>query len=408
MGAYQSAKQFFNHYWPLGLTILIALLLRWPYRDGGSLYLHSEFLRDRAMMQAMNSGHWPLLGPDSHLGHFNFGPIYYYLLFPFAKLFNFAPYGQPAASVFFSLATIVLLFFVVKKWWRNEYLAYLTAIILALSHFDAIFAKYSSNPNFLPFFCLLFFYALQKLIINEDVKVSAFLLALAFGVATQLHVVALISLSLILVIELILKKIRITTAVAAIFISTVLALYLPYIYYQFTHNFADVRGLIFLARTSSSFQEPLQLRLVEYFGFWFGPWVSSQIDFDVFYVLGNAMIYFIAAACLGLWLTFKLNQNHLHPVNIDLNTPPSVKHMLWVWFLAPTIILLLPISTVTSLLVFYFFTLAPLLYIVYALAVVKLLQKGWRLVVYYLALVFLLLQILQFWLYDALVKGRIL
>src|SRR3989344_800487 len=101
-------------------------------------------------------GQWPLLGPRASFGGFNFGAIYYYLIAPFVWLFNFNPIGAVAASVFFSILSILMLYRLVRLWFNDRNLALLAAGLQALSLFDVQNAYYISNPNLLPFFLLWF------------------------------------------------------------------------------------------------------------------------------------------------------------------------------------------------------------------------------------------------------------
>ncbi len=382
----------------LPFIIIVAFILRLPNKSGTSLYWYSELFRDLSAEKLLAGGTWVFYGPPSHLGGFNFGPIYYYLLFPFARAFHFTLYSTAIASLFFSLAAILMSFFVVRKW-HSEQLAYIVAALLSICEFDISFARYASNPNFLPFFSLVFFYAFQQIMERKNTARNTFLLSISFAVATQLHAVALISLPVILAVALIRRDICFSFKQWAIFITGNLILYAPYLYFELTHRFVDLTGLLHLAGTSAS--EGLGQRLVEYFGFWLGPWVIAQPDFDVLYIIGRPMIYAIAAILVVGYFVFKYNQNRLQPRSLGSGKiSRSVKTTLLYWLIFPTALLLTPIGPVTTLLIFYFFLLTPLLYFLYGWIFFKLFQRGWNLTGWYLLTVFVCLQIFQFLLYS--------
>ncbi len=386
-------------YWLLWLTLTVAFLVRLPDRRGRSLYWYSELLRDLAVEKRLATGHWIFLGPPSHLGGFNFGPIYYYLLFPFVAAFHFALYAPAVASLFFSLTTLLLSFFVVRSWHSTQ-LAYMVIIIMAVCEFDVSFAQYASNPNFLPFFVLVFFFAFQQLSIKKNIYRNTLWLTTSFAVATQLHAVALLSLPLILVIALLRKDIRFSLNQWLIFLAGNLVIYAPYLYFELTHRLADVTGLLHLAGGTAA--EGLGSRMIQYFGFWFGPWIIVHLDFNVIYIVGPVLLYILAGLLLLGYIIFHFNQKRLHPARLpEVRLAPSVKTTLLYWLIVPTIILLLPIGPITSLLIFYFFILTPILYFFYGWAFYSLFKNGWHLVGWYLAAVFLGLQIFQFFLYGA-------
>ena len=384
-------------YWLLWLTLAVAFVVRLPDRQGRSLYWYSELLRDLAVERSLAAGHWVFLGPSSHLGGFNFGPIYYYLLFPFTVAFHFQLFSPALASLFFSLATLVMSFFIIKSW-HSEKLAYMVVILLAVCEFDITFAVYVSNPNLLPFFALAFFYAFEELLAKKNIYQNTVWLTIAFAVATQLHAVALISLPIILAIALLRKDLYFSAKQWVIFLCGNVALYAPYIYYELTHRLDDVTGLLHLARGAPA--EGLVSRIVQYFGFWFGPWVIVHLDYDVFYIVGPILLYILAILLLIGYIIFYFNQRRLKPAGyLDVRVDQSVKKTLYYWLIVPTVILLIPIGPVTSLLVFYFFILTPLIYFFYGWAFYSLFKRGLNLVGWYLAAVFLSLQIFQFILY---------
>lgn len=102
-------KRFLSRF-DIVLIALLAFGLRIVRFFTASYGVTGEVFRDMAVVYNFVFLHqWPLLGPSSSLGGFNFGAAYYYLLTPFVIMFNFAPYGATFASVFFSVLQVVVL-----------------------------------------------------------------------------------------------------------------------------------------------------------------------------------------------------------------------------------------------------------------------------------------------------------
>lgn len=388
------------------IIFLIALVLGLPYSDGRSAYAYWELVRDLNATQSLHLGKIIFLGPISSLGGFHFPPAYYYVVYPFARVFNFAPYSLAVASLFFSLATMALVFFVVKKWWNNNFLAFTTISLMAVSILNVQLNKYGSNPNFIPFFSLLFFYSLQQLIERpSDLKYTA-LLATAFSIVTQLHAVPMVAMPIILSALIIRKKLKLNLLSTLVFIFISSIAYSPYLFYEFTHNFENFRSLLVITGGHGDFSI-LMFHYVQYVGFWLSPWVSLHTFFDVSSLLGFKFYLLIAFTLflVPLVLHYNLKNRRYYFARLHLNVPPSVKTVVSYWLLVPTVILFLPIGATNNYQIYYFLIFSPLIFILMALGLGYIFKQGLHLLAGLLILIFVVLQIIQIYLYDVFVSG---
>lgn len=189
---------------------------------------------------------WPLLGPSSSLGGLHFGPAYYYLLAPFFYLFHYRPEGAVFAGVFFSVLSVYILYRLLDLWFGNRAVSLCGALLLAVSVVDIQNSWYAANPNFLPAFVLGSLFFLTKQIQGRARWWEACCLGFCLGVAGQLHTTALVILSLTVAGVFVMYRKRLKySSLAAVLVGAAVA-YIPYGYYELTHNFENLRRLLFL------------------------------------------------------------------------------------------------------------------------------------------------------------------
>jgi 4-amino-4-deoxy-L-arabinose transferase-like glycosyltransferase len=388
------------------LIVLIATILGLPEHDGKSTYAYWETVRDLSVVQNLSAGHIIFLGPISSLGNFHFPPAYYYIVYPFAIILKFAPYSLAIASLFFSLATIILTFIVIKKWFKNDFLAFLVIFLMSISTLTIQLEKYGSNPNFIPFFGLLFFYSLQQLIETPYKLKYVTLLAVSFSIATQLHAVPMLVLPIILTVSILQKHLKVNLKTGIIFVLLTILIYSPYLFYELTHNFQNARYLLSIANSGNNL-EMIATHWVQYLGFWISPFVSLHSFFDISSVLGNKFYYILISSLF--FVPFILNFN-LKNKKYILNQSriifsDSLKITFRYWFLVPTLVLLLPIGGTNNYQIYYFLIFSPLIFFLFGLGIFYLFKKGLHLMALYTLLVFLLFQFIQIILYNNFLKS---
>jgi 4-amino-4-deoxy-L-arabinose transferase-like glycosyltransferase len=243
-----SVKQSFSRYGIYAILVLAAVLrfikLRYVfYGPYGELYRDLNIVYDFVKLH-----HWPLLGPVASVGNFYFGPIYYYLITPFALAFGLAPYGAVFTSAFFSVLEVWVFYKLLGLWFGQknvpagrfaEQIPLLGALLLAVSVYDIQNAYYISNPTLLPFFILLFFYCLTLVLQNHTRWITIVGLGVGFSVAIQLHATALLFLPLVLLAVGAIKRIKLSWPKIVLFLATAVVAWLPYIFFEFQNRFAN-------------------------------------------------------------------------------------------------------------------------------------------------------------------------
>jgi len=143
----------------------------------------------------------PLLGPAAGATDFYLGPVYYYFSYISAEIFGNYPDRMAYPSLFFSILAIPLLFYFLKEYFNRNISISLTAI-MSVSYFAVINSRFSSNPNLMPFFVLLFLYAFLK-ILNSKKKDGWFwflVVGVAIGIGIQLHAILLVVLPVMMLV----------------------------------------------------------------------------------------------------------------------------------------------------------------------------------------------------------------
>ncbi len=238
-------KQVLTHYdiwWIALLALFIRVIgMRWM-----SYTSFPEFYRDYGMASRILSGHMVALGPPSMLGGFHFPSFYYYLLVPFLWLFHSHPLGLIFTGIVFSVFSVVALFKLLLLWTDSRGVARTGGFLSALSVYSLHLTSYVSNPNFLPLFVLWYMYHLTK-VVRGQASTSHFVwLGVAFALATQLHVTALIVLPIVTILAMAILRARINVAGWWRAIIVIVFLYLPYIIYEVAHSFANTLRLFHL------------------------------------------------------------------------------------------------------------------------------------------------------------------
>jgi 4-amino-4-deoxy-L-arabinose transferase-like glycosyltransferase len=233
----------------LGLIIVIGSCLRLV---GLPDWLHfaGDEGRDLLIVEEIIFGeNFRLLGPSASTGGFFLGPAYYYLIALPLIIFN-----HPAAPAFlvalFGIATIWLIYLTTRRL-ATPAAGLIAALIYATSLVAITYSRWSWNPNPLPFFVTLIIWCVWG--INQPSKKSqgrwsggikyTLLLGLALGIAVQLHAVALLLFPALLIFWLIFHP-RVKSLKAwLIGIGVFLLTQIPWLWYEVTNNFANLRGV---------------------------------------------------------------------------------------------------------------------------------------------------------------------
>ncbi len=387
----------------LAVILLLALLLRLPYADGRSSYAYQELIRDLGVVRSIDAGETVLSGPPSAHGEFHFGPMYYYILYPAAKLLDFAPYSLAISSLIASLLTIFLVYRLTLLWWNDRRVSLMAAGLLALSFLDIQFAKYASNPNFVPLFTVTLVYYLTTLSDRESGRWRALAAGFCLGAGMQLHAVPLLALPLLVLLAVVSRRDMITPWRAVSFIAGLSTALLPYALYEISTGFANLASLLAIGSG-----EPVGTYygiILDNVSFWISTVVSSHRFFSTILLMGPWLLPMAVLLAVPAYLLFRRELHRMRRVRTPAAGPKLPRLMIFAWLISFGGVLFLPITSVSYLRIYYFTGLIPLAYILLAAALTRLHDSGLRLTAIYLFLVYCALQIAQLPLYYAVVSS---
>lgn len=198
-------------------------------------WLHFELdqSRDaRVISLAIENGpeNLPLLGPRAGGTYLRLGPIFYYFEYVSAVIFGNTPSGMAMANLFFSIGSIFIFYIFCREYFSKK-IATSLMFIFSVSLFLVMYSRFAWNPNSLIFFELVVFFSLLKAVNREEKRrgVWLFIFFLSLAIATQLHFLALLSLPLISLIFLLIKRPKIPFRFWAVSALIVLFFYAPVI-----------------------------------------------------------------------------------------------------------------------------------------------------------------------------------
>lgn len=185
-------------FWVFGAILIVGIFLRtYEFRDW--MTFNPDQARDALLVQDMIDGkQWPLMGPQAGNTFFKLGPIFYYFEYVAAWLFGPSADKMAYPDLLFSIATIILAYFFFRKFFEEK-IALVVTFLLSISFFVVTYSRFAFNPNSIPFFTLLFFFALLAIIDNAPKEKLgwAVVLGVAMGIGFQLHTILFISMPLL-------------------------------------------------------------------------------------------------------------------------------------------------------------------------------------------------------------------
>lgn len=214
----------------LALIVIFGVFLRvWNFSD----WLHFELdqARDaRVIDLAYKEGveNLPLLGPKAGGTFLRLGPFFYYFSYASALIFGNTPSGIAFLVAIVGILAIPMFFLFSRLYFSNKISLAIT-FLFSSSVFLVIYSRFSWNPNMLPFFMLLSFYALFKAT-NSSSSKKHWWLYLAFfslGATTQLHFLVCLTLPIIFFFYLIFTRPKFKIYHWLISFLLVVVLYIP-------------------------------------------------------------------------------------------------------------------------------------------------------------------------------------
>ena len=229
-------------------------------------WLHFELdqARDAIVIDGGFAGDFwdlPLLGPKAGGTFLRLAPAFYYLEYVSGLIFG----QKPAGIAFFVPILGVCLLPLLYLLFRRAHSAWESLGLMALasvSMYMVLYARFAWNPNLLPFFLTLGFYALLRAVpVDEKHRTVWFLVAtFALMLATQMHFLAFLAVPIIVAAFLLLKRARFSWQAWTGAIAIIIFLSLPVILNELRTGGANT-GEFFAAITEKSTKE--QHNLIE-------------------------------------------------------------------------------------------------------------------------------------------------
>jgi hypothetical protein len=194
------AKSIPKYIWILLAIILVGIFLR-AYNFHDWLYFNSDQVRDTLLVEKTVKGEsgWPLLGASmrksgtSKEDLFYLGPIYYHFQIISGKIFGIGPDKMAYPDLLFSILSIPLFFFFLKRYFSVNISLALVGLY-SISFFVIKYSRFAWNPNIIPFFVILFLLSFHEFLIKKE-KTRWYWIALSgisLGVGIQSHMILLI------------------------------------------------------------------------------------------------------------------------------------------------------------------------------------------------------------------------
>ncbi len=233
----------------ISIILLAAFFRLWQIREY-VVFLGDEGRDMIVMRNIFLDGDLPFLGPTASVGGFYLGPIYYWMAAPFLFLTGFDPVGPSIMVALFGIATVFLLYKFAKEatgFWP----AAIVASLYAVAPLIVRYSRSSWNPNPLPFFSLVFVYCIFKGLKSKN-NIYFFIAGLSFGVAIQLHYLALALAPIAFLIVLINSNFKnYLKSYGLLTVGTIVSVF-PFLAFEIKNNFPNFRGILeFVSRGST-------------------------------------------------------------------------------------------------------------------------------------------------------------
>jgi len=216
--------------WILFLILFVGAFLR-TYHFSDWLHFELDQARDARVISlayAEGAENLPLLGPKAGGTFLRLGPFFYYFSYISALIFGNTPSGIAFLIAIIGIIAI-LLFFLFSRLYFSKNISLAITLLFSSSVFLVIYSRFSWNPNMLPFFMLLSFYALLQSVNSSSPK-KYWWLYLAFfslGITTQLHFLVFLALPIIFLIFIIYTRPKFKIYHWIISLLIIIMLYIP-------------------------------------------------------------------------------------------------------------------------------------------------------------------------------------
>ena len=186
-----------------------------------------------------------LLGPRAGAEELRIGPAYYYIEYLGGKIFGNTPQGHATPNLILAIAAMPL-FFVFARLYFSRIISASLLVLYATSFYLIQYARFSWNPNVLPFFILATFYLLLRSISPEEKKRDVFFISslTILSIISQLHFNGLFIIVPAYVIFLLIKRPHFPIKTWAYAVLFSILIYSPVILHELKYDFSNSKLLI--------------------------------------------------------------------------------------------------------------------------------------------------------------------
>lgn len=170
----------------------------------------------------------PLLGPKAAGSFLRLGPIFYYFKYLSALIFGNTPSGIAVIIMIFGILAMPF-FYLFSREYFDKKISIGLLLIFSTSLFLVIYSRFSWNPNSLMLFIPLTFYFLLKATKKDEKKRGKWLIfsSISLAITMQMHFLAFVSIPVIFVMYLIIKRPKIKLLFWILSLALILVIYSP-------------------------------------------------------------------------------------------------------------------------------------------------------------------------------------
>ncbi len=203
-------------------------------------------------------GNLPLLGPKAAGSFLRLGPAFYYFNYLSALISGNTPSGIAFVIMIFGVLTIPIFYLFSRRYFERRVAIGLLAVF-SVSIFLVMYSRFSWNPNALPLFTILVLYSFLRTCDADEKRKGLWLLISSFSlaIATQLHFLAFVSMPVIAIIYLAIKRPRIKILYWIGAILVFLVLYSPMITNEIKTGGDNAKQLVKVTSKKSTDSEHL-------------------------------------------------------------------------------------------------------------------------------------------------------
>lgn len=231
----------------VAIVLLGAFLRSYKFHDW--LRFSVDQPRDARIIDNAISGkeNLPLLGPKANGTEFHLGPAYYQLSYLSGRIFGAAPDKYAYPTLLCGILALPLMFVFLRERFSAR-ISLLVTLAMSVSYFMILASRFSSNPNLIPFFLLIHFLALLR-IMNGTGRRPVFWAAVigaSLGILVQLHTTVLVILPVldlaVFAFLIVRKKMPHPWKTFLVALLVALAFNASQIRYEFEHDFDNAKS----------------------------------------------------------------------------------------------------------------------------------------------------------------------